>query len=590
MLTDPRLRSQVDSLWDKFWTGGLTNPLDAIEQFSYLLFLKRLDDAENARERQAKRRGVAYTSKIPAEMRWGQWTNYEAVHALRYLKETIFPWFRTLGEAGSSFERYMANAECKINTPSLLIEACKLIDQMEISQQNQDVQGDLYEYLLSHLNIAGRNGQFRTPRHIIRMMVQMIHPKPGERIGDLAAGTGGFLVNAYQHVLETHTSAGILEYDDEGLPHHLIGDLLNEAESGFMRSPKFLRGFDNDSGMTMLRIGSMNLMLHGIESPQFFYRDTLSKAFADEREYDVILMNPPFKGAVDKGDVSPTLPSDTTKSELLFVHLILRALEMGGRGAVIVPDGVLFGSSRAHVELRRRLIEENRLDGVVSMPSGVFKPYAGVSTAVLLFTRGAQTDRIWFYDMAGDGFSLDDKRTPGAHNDIPDVLVCWKNRADAKFLEKRTQRLEELRTQVAPLKAERLKLEAEINRLTFEQVIAPSSLTLLPAGEGNAPLSPSPTGRGQGEGALTQAQTELAPLQSAINNLQSEIDQLSRQFWVTKAQVKANKYDLSASRYQQVEADEAYHETPAVTLERLLRLEQVMKEDIKTLQNMLASE
>jgi len=320
MLTDPRLRSQVDSLWDKFWTGGLTNPLDAIEQFSYLLFFKRLDDAENARQRQAKRRGNAYKPEIPAEMRWGQWTKYEAARALGHLKEIIFPWFRTLGEAGSSFERYMANAECKINKASLLIEACKLIDQMEISQQNQDVQGDLYEYLLGHLNIAGRNGQFRTPRHIIRMMVQMIDPRPGERIGDLAAGTGGFLVNAYQHVLETHTSAGILVYDDEGLPHHLIGDLLTEAESSFMRSAKFLRGFDNDSGMTMLRIGSMNLMLHGIESPQFFYRDTLSKAFTDEREYDVILMNPPFKGAVDKGDVSPTLPSDTTKSELLFVH------------------------------------------------------------------------------------------------------------------------------------------------------------------------------------------------------------------------------------------------------------------------------
>lgn len=581
MLTDPKLRSQVDSLWDKFWSGGLTNPLDAIEQFSYLLFLKRLDDAENARERQSKRRGVAYEAKIPAQMRWGQWTKYEAARALSHLKEAIFPWFRTLGEAGSSFERYMANAECKINKASLLIEACKLIDQMEISQQNQDVQGDLYEYLLSHLNIAGRNGQFRTPRHIIRMMVKMIDPKPRERIGDLAAGTGGFLVNAYQHVLETHTSPDILEYDDEGLPHHLIGDLLSEAESGFMRSPKFLRGFDNDSGMTMLRIGSMNLMLHGIESPQFFYTDTLSKAFADEREYDVILMNPPFKGAVDKGDVNPTLPGDTTKTELLFVHLILRALEMGGRCAVIVPDGVLFGSSRAHVELRRRLIEENRLDGVVSMPSGVFKPYAGVSTAVLLFTRGAQTDRIWFYDMAGDGFSLDDKRTPGAQDDIPDELLCWKNRADAIFLEKRAQRLAELQAQAAPLKAERLKLQAEINQLTFEQVIAPE------APSGLRPPPPNSPNLGEAGRGLARVQEELAPLQSTISNLQSEIDQLSRQFWVTKAQVKANKYDLSASRYRQVEADDVYHEKPSVTLERMLRLEQVMAVEIKALSEML---
>ena len=245
------------------------------------------------------------------------------------------------------------------------------------------------------MQFAGRGGQFRTPRHIIRMMVQMVDPKPRERIGDLAGGTGGFPVNAHQYILEKHTSAGILDWtnasDTDGVPKNLIGDQLSAAERTFISSKKYLRAFDNDSGMTMLRIGSMNLMLHGIESPQFFYMDTLSKSFNDEREYDVILMNPPFKGAVDKGDVHPSLPSDTTKSELLFLHLILRALDMGGRAAVIVPDGVLFGSSRAHVELRRRLIEENRLDGVVSMPSGVFKPYAGVSTAVLLFTRGAQT-------------------------------------------------------------------------------------------------------------------------------------------------------------------------------------------------------
>jgi type I restriction enzyme M protein len=575
MLTDPKLRSQVDALWDKFWSGGLTNPLDAIEQFSYLLFLKRLDDAENARERQAKRRGAAYASKIPAEMRWGQWTKYEATHALRHLKETIFPWFRTLGEAGSSFERYMANAECKINKASLLIEACKLIDQMEISQQNQDVQGDLYEYLLSKLNTAGRNGQFRTPRHIIRMMVQMTAPRPTERIGDLAAGTGGFLVNAYQYIMETHTSPAILEYDAEGLPHHLIGDQLSEAERSFMRSPRFLRGFDNDSGMTMLRIGSMNLMLHGIESPQFFYTDTLSKAFSDTRDYDLILMNPPFKGAIDKGDVSPTLPGDTTKTELLFVHLILRALEMGGRCAVIVPDGVLFGSSRAHVALRKQLIEENRLDGVVSMPSGVFKPYAGVSTAVLLFTRAAKTERIWFYDMAGDGFSLDDKRTPGAANDIPDVLSCWKNRLDPAFGDQRQQRIAELRAHLAPLKAERQSHQAEINRLTLEHVLANGG-----AREGAGSLEPQ----------LRAAQQELAELEAGISLLQAELDQLTRQFWVTKEQVRANKYDLSASRYRPLEADEAWHESPQVTLERMAKLEQVMMGEIATLERLLDDE
>src|SRR5687768_7759071 len=475
MLTDPKLRSQVDALWDKFWTGGLANPLDAIEQFSYLLFLKRLDDRENAAERQAKRKGIAYQPKVPKEMRWGYWTQMKAEESLRHLKEEVFPWLRKLGEGGSSFEVYMKTAECKINRPGLLIEACKLIDQMEISQQNQDVQGDLYEYMLGHMQFAGRGGQFRTPRHIIRMMVQMVDPKPRERIGDLAGGTGGFPVNAHQYILEKHTSPGILEYDAEGLPHHLIGDQLSAAERTFMSSKKYLRAFDNDSGMTMLRIGSMNLMLHGIESPQFFYMDTLSKSFNDEREYDVILMNPPFKGAVDKGDVHPSLPADTTKSELLFLHLILRALDMGGRTAVIVPDGVLFGSSRARVELRRRIIEENRLDGVVSMPSGVFKPYAGVSTAVLLFTRGAQTKDIWFYDMAHDGFSLDDKRVAVQENDIPDIVECWKNRFDKKFVESRKWRIEELRTLLAPLKEERRKMQADINRLTFELAIDSAS-------------------------------------------------------------------------------------------------------------------
>ena len=569
MLTDPRLKSQVDQLWDKFWSGGLTNPMDAIEQFSYLLFLKRLEDSENARQRQAKRREVEYKPRMPEEMRWGYWTQLEAEAALKHLKEVIFPWFRTLGEQGSSFERYMQNAECKINKSSLLIEACKLIDQMEISQQNQDVQGDLYEYLLSKLNTAGRNGQFRTPRHIIRMMVQMVDPKPRERIGDLAAGTAGFLVNAYQHILETHTSPDILEYDAEGLPHHLVGDQLSEVESLFLKSDKFLRGFDNDSGMTMLRIGSMNLILHGIEAPRFYYTDTLSKAFKDEREYDVILMNPPFKGAIDKNDVSPTLPGTTTKTELLFVHLILRALDMGGRCAVIVPDGVLFGSSRAHFELRRKIIEDNRLDGVVSMPSGVFRPYAGVSTAVLLFTRGAKTEDIWFYDMANDGYSLDDKRIPVAENDIPDVLLCWKNRKDTDFRQQREHRLAELKTQVEPLKKERLELLGEINRLTFEVAIARE-----------ATLDTK-------EQELSQAQKRLKEKEEMIAPMQKEINQLSRQFWVSKERVKGNKYDLSATRYQKAEADKQYYEIPEITLDRLLQVDQVIEEEIKQLRKML---
>jgi len=566
MLTEPKLKAQVDSLWDKLWTGGLSNPLDAIEQVSYLLFLKRLEDADDRAARSATLRGQPHVSRIPHDMRWSRWTQFQAAQALEHLKTVVFPWLKGLGE-GSSFERSMQNAECKINKPSLLIEACKLIDQMHVSSQNQDVQGDLYEYLLERLNIAGRNGQFRTPRHIIRMMVQMIAPRPVERIGDLAGGTLGFLVNAYQYMLETHTSPDILEYDAAGLPHNLVGDLLTPEQRQFLQT-RALRGYDNDSGMTMLRIGSMNLMLHGIEQPHFDYMDTLSKAFDQEKEYDVILMNPPFKGAVDKDDVNPTLPGNTTKSELLFLHLILRALDMGGRCAVIVPDGVLFGSSRAHVEIRQKLIEHNRLDGVVSMPGGVFKPYAGVSTAVLLFTRGATTERIWFYDMGHDGFSLDDKRLPVPENDIPDVVQCWRQRRDRAFQCQREQRQQELRDRLTPLKAERLRLHAEINRLAFESVI-------------------------QAEGAdavqseLETGNRQLATLQQEIAPLQAELDQLSREFWVTKEQVRANRYDLSASSYRHVEQDDEYYESPRVTMERLLKLEEVASEQVRTLMQMM---
>ena len=594
MLTSPKLHSQVDALWDKFWSGGLTNPLDAIEQFSYLLFLKRLDDAENAAQRQAKRRGTEYRPRVPEEMRWGFWSQKKAEEALKHLKGNVFPWLSQLSNGDeNSFSRYMKNAECKINKPSLLIEACRLIDQMEISQQSQDIQGDLYEYLLSKLSTAGRNGQFRTPRHIIRMMVQMVDPQPGERIGDLAAGTGGFLVNAYQYILERHTSPEILEYDPDGWAHNLIGDRLDDKQWDFLRSGVALRGFDNDSGMTMLRIGSMNLMLHGVESPQFFYMDTLAKGYDEAREYDVILMNPPFKGAVDKGDVAPTLPATTTKSELLFVHLILRALDMGGRCAVIVPDGVLFGSSRAHVELRAKLIEENRLDGVVSMPSGVFKPYAGVSTAVLFFTRGAKTERIWFYDMAHDGFSLDDKRQKVDENDIPDVVDCWSKRFDPDFETARRQRIDDLRRELAPLKSERLALLSEINRLQFESVVTPENLTTETPSHGQVPerveeqkenLSAL---RDSVVNSLSDAQSKLTELGSKIEAPQSELDRLSRQFWVDAEQVRQNKYDLSASRYRQAEVDESYHESPQVTLERLARLEQVMADEIKELEKML---
>ncbi len=621
MLTDPQLRSKIDALWDKLWSGGLSNPLDAIEQLSFLVFLKQLDEREQDAERAARLRGKKSESLFPRtddgqKLRWSHWSQLPADQALRQVKEKVFPFLKNLGDRAGSFGEHMANAEFKINKPSLLIEACRAIESLDISGQNQDVQGDLYEYLLSKLNTAGTNGQFRTPRHVIRMMVKMLDPRPGERVCDPAAGTCGFLVNAWQHLLESHTDPRDLTLDEEGWPHGLTGSRLKRDEWDFAQGRAFT-GYDSDSGMTMLRIGSMNLMLHGLTSPRFHYTDTLSKAFNEERAYDLVLANPPFKGAIDAADVNPSLPAKCKKTEILFVHLFLRLLENGGRAAVIVPDGVLFGSSNAHVEIRKKLIEDNRLDGVVSMPSGVFRPYAGVSTAVLLFTKGASTDRIWFYDMEHDGFSLDDKRQRVPENDIPDLLACWQHRQDPKFQKQRAARLAELQKQIAPLKKERLDHHALIHRLKFEAVInpqigpqiyadlrrlqdrkekhlcksvksvdsAPPNLRQSAKSVDSASLNLRQSAKSADN--LSAAEAELSDLNQRIAPLEKEINQLTRQFWVAKAQVAANKYDLSASRYRQVEQEEVFYEQPAVTLSRLRQLEQAAGGEVAALEQML---
>ena len=567
MLTDSQLKSNVDALWNKVWTGGLSNPLDAIEQLSYLFFLKQIDEREQDAERHARLRGGKFVPLFSdPTLRWSHWSQLPADKALKHVKEVVFPFLKSLGDKAGSFGAQMENAEFKINKPSLLIEVCRAIEAMQISAQNQDVQGDLYEYLLSKLNTAGTNGQFRTPRHIIRMMVKMLDPRPGERVCDPAAGTCGFLVNAWQHLLETHTDPRDLSFDEEGWPHGLTGSGLKREEYEFAQKQGFT-GYDSDSGMTMLRIGSMNLMLHGLTSPRFHYTDTLSKAFNEERIYDVVLANPPFKGAIDTADVNPSLPAKVKKTEILFVHLFLRLLENGGRAAVIVPDGVLFGSSNAHVEIRKLLIEGNRLDGVVSMPSGVFRPYAGVSSAVLLFTKGAATERIWYYDMEHDGFSLDDKRQRVAENDIADLLECWRQRHAPKFQKKRDMRLATLQKQIAPLKQDRLAHHEIIHRLKFEEVVAKDA--------------------DAARGAREQAEAELGELQARITPLENEINQLTRQFWVTKEQVTAKKYDLSASRYRQVEQEEVFYENTAVTLDRLRKLESEAQVHVTAINEML---
>ena len=422
------LKSQIDKLRDRFWSGGISNPLTAIEQISYLIFMKRLEDMEHQHRRTAERTGSKHVSifKGHEDCRWSQWLHMAAEAMLVHVRDQVFPFIKNLTGEDSYFARAMKDAVFMIPKPSLLQEAVRIVDELNIAQQNQDTQGDLYEYLLSKLNTSGENGQFRTPRHIIRMMVKLIDPKIGERICDPAAGTGGFLLNAYQHILESNSYPDTLEYDDDGTPKQLPAEKLTAKQRTFLKTNAFT-AYDFDT--TMVRIGLMNLVLHGISQPRFFYADTLSKAFEESSQYQVILAIPPFKGSIDKSDISDQLRIESTKTELLFVDLMLRLLVLGGRCAVIVPDGVLFGSSNAHQALRKILVEENQLDGIVSLPSGVFKPYAGVSAAVLLFTKGGQTDKVWFYDMQADGFSLDDKRQPISDNDIPDIIKQWTTRA-----------------------------------------------------------------------------------------------------------------------------------------------------------------
>jgi type I restriction enzyme M protein len=428
-------KSDIDKLWTEFWTGGITNPLTVIEQISFLMFARLLDVMETTGERRAARTKKPFKGRFTGPedpRRWKNFKQKDAAEMLRVVRDEVFPHFRKLN-GGTTFAEYMQDAQLMIQKPSLLVSAVNMIDKLPIT--DGDAKGDLYEYLLSKLTTAGINGQFRTPRHIIRFMVELLDPKPTETIGDPACGTAGFLVGAMQYLLETHTSAkGKLEGENGETVY--TGDLLEPYREHIQNG--MFHGFDFDA--TMLRIASMNLMLHGVDNPDIHYQDTLSNSFPEKfgkqatGGFDVILANPPFKGSLDEGDVHPTLTQavKTKKTELLFVALILRMLKTGGRSATIVPDGVLFGSSKAHTALRKLLVKDNQLEAVISLPSGVFKPYAGVSTAILVFTKGGKTDHVFFYDVGADGFSLDDKRDPVSNSDLPDALVRWRKRSAKK--------------------------------------------------------------------------------------------------------------------------------------------------------------
>lgn len=438
-MLDQDLKSKVNQLWDKFWSGGISNPLQAIEQMSYLLFMKRLEDEEVAREQNAQLSGEEYESlfKDCKDCRWSQWSNYSADKILDHVRDKVFPFLRSLGGDDSMYSRYMKDAVFSIPTASLLIEAVKLINDLQIKEQNRDTKGDIYEYLLSELKTAGKNGQFRTPRHIIKMMVELVDPKIGDYICDPACGTAGFLVNSYHHILRETTSKDFIKIDSSGEQYNFKGDKLSEEEWSVLRE-ETLYGFDFDQ--TMVRISLMNLMMHGINTPNIKQINTLSTRYYEANYYDVVLANPPFKGSIDSSELNENFTIKTPKTEILFLELMFNILTSGGRCAVIVPQGVLFGNSRAHKSIKRKLLEECRLDAVISMPSGVFKPYAGVSTGVLLFTKGEPTEKVWFYDMTRDGYSLDDKRVfIDGEGDIPDIIDSYKKRMVEKPVDRKNK-------------------------------------------------------------------------------------------------------------------------------------------------------
>ncbi len=445
-MQDRALRSRIDKLWEAFWTGGITNPLTVIEQISFLMFSRLLDMAESRRERRSRRAGSAgrrYFGAGEQHLRWSQFRHETEPEALlRRVRDEVFPHFRELGGAGddggSRMAGFMKDAQLLIQKPSLMVQAVEMIDELPLGQG--DTKGDLYEYLLSKLTTAGINGQFRTPRHVIRFMVELLEPKPTETVGDPACGTGGFLVGTLQYLLERYSSpAGVIEHEDGSKTY--TGDRLEPYREHVQND--MLHGFDFDA--TMLRTAAMNLFLHGVEEPGIAYQDTLARSFTEgpnqpfaADRFDVVLANPPFKGSLDVGTLDLDLYGKlkTKKTELLFLALILRMLKTGGRAATIVPDGVLFGSSKAHVALRRSLIENHQLEGIFSLPSGVFKPYAGVSTAILVFTKGGATENVFFFDVEADGFSLDDKRQEVEDNDFPDALDCWRARDPARDTER----------------------------------------------------------------------------------------------------------------------------------------------------------
>lgn len=420
------LKNKIDGIWTTLWTEGSTNPLTNIEQVTYLLFMKGLDETELAKEQDAEILGLEYNGIFPEDrlyLRWHVFKNLgDAEDMFNKMTQEIFPFIKGLGGAeDSAFSTYMKDAIFQINKPATLQRVVTAIDGIPL--EDRDTQGDVYEYLLSKLATSGTNGQFRTPRHIINMIVELMKPSPEDIVIDPAMGSAGFLVSASEYLRKNHNDLFLVQ----GLKDHFHNDMFH----------------GNDMDTTMLRIGAMNMMLHGVDAPNISYRDSLAEDNTEREKYTLVLANPPFKGSLDYDTVANDLLaiSKTKKTEILFLTLFLRILKPGGRAAVIVPDGVLFGASNAHKAIRKEIIENNKLEAIISMPSGVFKPYAGVSTAVMIFTKtnAGGTDNVWFYDMTADGYSLDDKRAEIKGNDIPDIIGRF-NGVEKELARKRTEK------------------------------------------------------------------------------------------------------------------------------------------------------
>lgn len=417
-MTDKEFKAIIDELWNTFWSSGISNPISVVEQMTYLIFFKMFEEQENLEQKRAEKSGKKRESFFERkdELRWSNFKQLAPDKMLKVYREEVFP---LLGKINSSLK----DSVCLISKPSLLDTAVQTFDKMDFSDGN-DRKGDIYEYMLSKLATSGQNGQFRTPRHIIDMMTKLVDPRVDDKICDPACGSGGFLCGAYRYILESNTSDDFKEISP------VFGDLLKDEHRENLDNNVI---FGSEFDPTMYKIGLMNMILHNIKPKNIKLRDSLSKDAQEEDKYTLVLANPPFTGSLDESDIDPHLTAivKTKKTELLFMAKFIKMLEIGGRAAVIIPTGVLSTDSNAHKTLRKKLIEENQLEAVISMPSGVFKPYAGVATAILVFTKGGQTQQTWFYEMENDGFTLDDKRTLIEENDIPDIIAKFENKEES---------------------------------------------------------------------------------------------------------------------------------------------------------------